>query len=46
MTPILVINIESAEERWQNVSRQLKEYWKYVQRLDAVNGKVSDHPLF
>jgi glycosyl transferase family 25 len=46
VTPILVINIESAEERWQNVSRQLKAYWKHVQRFDAVNGKASDHPLF
>jgi glycosyl transferase, family 25 len=44
--PILVINIESAEERWQNVSRQLKAYWKHVQRFDAINGKAFDHPLF
>ncbi|MBU2952423.1 glycosyltransferase family 25 protein [Marinobacter sp. F3R08] len=46
MIPILVINIESAEERWNNVSRQLKTYWENVQRFDAVNGKDFDHFLF
>lgn len=46
MIPILVINIESATDRWSNVSRQLLPYWQDVERFDAVNGKVQDHPLF
>lgn len=46
MIPVLVINIESAKDRWDNVSRQLKAYEKYVRRFDAVNGKAGDHPLF
>ncbi|WP_164735582.1 glycosyltransferase family 25 protein [Marinobacter sp. NP-4(2019)] len=46
MIPILVINIDSAKERWSNISSQLHAYGKNVSRLEAVDGKHYDHPLF
>lgn len=46
MIPVLVINIESADKRWNNIARQLKPYEKYVQRFNAVDGRACDHPLF
>lgn len=46
MTPIFVINIKSAEQRWNHVFHQLRPYGLSVRRFDAVNGRDAPHPLF
>lgn len=46
MIPILVINIDSAKERWENIFSQLNSSDRHIQRFNAVNGKVQEHQLF
>ena len=46
MIRILVINIDSARERWNNISAQLNGRQNIVERFQAVDGKRCEHPLF
>ena len=46
MLKTFVINLAGSDERWETTSRRLTELQVPFERFEAVDGRVSPHPLF
>jgi len=46
MLKTFVINLAGSDERWETTSARLKELSVSFERFEAVDGRVSPHPLF
>ncbi|MFT7372250.1 MAG: glycosyl transferase family 25, partial [Oleiphilaceae bacterium] len=46
MLKTFVINLAGSDERWASTSRRLSELKVPFERFEAVDGRVSPHPLF
>jgi len=46
MLKTFVINLAGSDERWETTSARLKELSVSFERFEAVDGRVSQHPLF
>jgi len=46
MLKTFVINLAGSDERWETTSARLKELNVSFERFEAVDGRVSPHPLF
>ena len=46
MLKTFVINLAGSDERWETTSSRLKELNVSFERFEAVDGRVSPHPLF
>lgn len=46
MPQVIVINLDSAQERWGHIKRQLDSVGVTPERFSAIDGRAINHPLF